>query len=440
MDVIEAIRNAGVVGAGGAGFPTHVKLGVNAERVIVNGAECEPLLRVDQLSMQRQADRVVRGLLLAMEAAHAPEGVIATKHHYEQAVEALTRAIAGKPNLRLHLMESYYPSGDEKNVIFEVTGRVVPSGKLPIDTGCVVINVGTAIAIANAAEGQPVTDKWVTLCGEVPQPMTLSVPIGASMRETLRLGGFMGDEQEYALIVGGPCMGQLCRNWEDPITKTTGGLLVLKRTHPQIRMREMTMAQQARLARAICCQCNRCTQLCPRHAMGLPVEPHKAMRALSTGNGELLGNAAGVLACSSCGLCTNFACEMGLTPSIVMTQLKQELGKAGIRPVPEENIAPDPWITLKEVPVTRLIARMHLSAYDVPAPFSDVALAPAQVRIPLRQHVGKPAEPVVNAGDRVTKGQLIGRIPEKSLGAAVHASIGGTVTEVSETAIIIKCE
>ena len=168
--------------------------------------------------------------------------------------------------------------------------------------------------------------------------------------------------------------------------------------------------------------------------------PELGMRALSTGNGELLGNAAGVLACSSCGLCTNFACEMGLTPSIVMTMLKQELGKAGVRPVPEENITPDPYITLKEVPVSRLVARMHLSDYDTPAPLSDQTLTPSEVRIALRQHVGKPAEPTVKAGDRVQKGQLIGRIPEKSLGAAIHASINGTVSEVGDQYIVIKSE
>lgn len=440
MDVIQAIRDAGVVGAGGAGFPTHVKLAVNAGRVILNGAECEPLLRVDQLAMQHHADRVVRGLELAMEAAHAPEGVIATKEHYEEAVEALKRAIAGKPNLRLHLMESYYPSGDEKNVIFEVTGTVVPTGKLPIDAGCVVINVGTAINIADAVDGKPVTDKSVTVCGDVPQPITVTVPIGTAMREVLALSGFAGSEHDYALIVGGPCMGSLAENWDDPVTKTTGGLLVLKRSHAQIRMRQITMEQQARLARAICCQCNRCTQLCPRHAMGLPVEPHKAMRAISTGNAELLGSAAGVLACSSCGLCTNFACEMGLTPSVVMTMLKQELGKAGIRPVPEEYITPDPWLVAKEVPVSRLIARMHLSDFDRPAPLSDKTVMPKSVRIPLKQHVGRPAEPVVNVGDRVSKGQLIGRIPEKALGAAVHASLSGRVTEVDGQNIVLAGE
>ncbi len=440
MDVIEAIRNAGVVGAGGAGFPTHVKLAVSAERVILNGAECEPLLRVDQLAMQFQAERVIRGLELAMEAAHAQQGVIATKEHYEGAVAALRRAISGKPKLSLHLMESYYPSGDEKSVIYEVTGKVVPTGKLPIDIGCVVVNIGTALNIADAMDGKPVTDKSVTLCGDVPEPMTVTVPIGVSLREVIALSGFAGDEREYALIVGGPCMGSMAENWDEPVTKTTGGLLILKRSHRQILRRMLSMEQQARLARSICCQCNRCTQLCPRHAMGLPVEPHKAMRAIASGNGKLLGNAAGVLACSSCGLCTNFACEMGLTPSEVMATLKLELGKAGIRHTPETEIIPEPWIALKAVPVKRLIARMNLAAFDRPAPLSNKTVVPKRVQMKLRQHVGKASEPVVKVGDKVVKGQLIARIPDNSLGAALHASISGTVTGVDDQTITLTGE
>ena len=289
MDVIEAIRRAGVVGAGGAGFPTHVKLNVRAERVILNGAEYEPLLMVDQQTMVRRAEDVVRGLELAMEVAHAPEGVIATKAHYEDAVKVLRRAITGKPNLRLHLMESYYPSGDEKSVIYEVTGSVVPTGKLPIDAGCVVVNVGTALNIAAAVDGMPVTERILTISGDVPEPITVAVPLGVSLREALSLSGFRGDERDYALLSGGPCMGNLVEDWDAPVTKTTGGLIALKRTHPQIRLRMISMEQQAHLARAICCQCNRCTQMCPRHALGLPVEPHKAMRAISTGNAQLLG-------------------------------------------------------------------------------------------------------------------------------------------------------
>ncbi|NLV57616.1 MAG: electron transport complex protein RnfC [Clostridiales bacterium] len=440
MNVMEAIREAGVVGAGGAGFPTHVKLAVQARQVLLNGAECEPLLRVDQLAMEHQAPRVVRGLELAMEAAGAREGVIATKTHYHEAVRALEKAIAGRPHLRLHLMESYYPSGDEKSVIHEVTGQVVPTGKLPIDAGCVVINVGTALNIADAADGKPVTGKTVTLCGDVPEPMTVTVPLGTSFRETLTLCAFTGQEQDYALLVGGPCMGELAEDWDAPVTKTTGGLLVLPRTHPLIVSRTISMERQAALARSICCQCNRCTMLCPRHALGLPVEPHKAMRALSTGNAELLGDAAGVLACSSCGLCTYFACEMGLTPSVVMTMLKQEMAKAGVRPVPEADIRPDPQLALKNVPVKRLMARMGLTAYDHPAPLSSKSLHPKTVKLPLRQHVGRPAQAMVAVGDEVIKGQKIGRIPECALGAALHASVTGQVTQVTDQWIVIQAK
>ncbi len=438
MNVIESIREAGVVGAGGAGFPTHVKLAVRAEQVLLNGAECEPLLRVDQLAMRHQAAKVVRGLELAMEATGAAKAIIVTKHHYREAVAALEVALAGKPNITLHLLEAYYPSGDEKAIIYEAVGRVVPTGKLPIDVGCVVINVGTAMGIADAVEGRPVTEKSLTLCGEAPEPMTVTVPLGASIREALALCGFAGDEGEYALIVGGPCMGELAEDWDAPVTKTTGGLLVLRRDHPLIRQRLISMARQAKLARAVCCQCSRCTQLCPRHAMGLNVEPHKAMRAIATGNAELLGRAAGVLGCSSCGLCTNFACEMGLAPSAVMTALKQQLGAAGIRPEPEAEIRPDPQLALKSVPVKRLMARMGLTGYDHPAPPNGRTVAPRNVLLPLRQHVGRPAEPVVKPGEAVRRGQLIARIPEGALGAALHASIDGTVAEVGETYIRIE--
>lgn len=430
MTIVEQVRAAGVVGAGGAGFPTHVKLNGRAEWVIANGAECEPLLRVDQLLMQREADRVVRGLELAMEATGAPNGVIATKAHYEAAVRALREAANGHANIRLHLLDSYYPSGDEKSIIFEVTGRVVPSGKLPLDVGCVVSNVATLANIAQAAESGPVVDKDVTVGGAVPEPVTVRVPVGTAYREVIALSGFRGSAEEYALIVGGPCMGKLESDWDSPVTKTTGGLLVLPKTHPLIARRTQSLQRQLKLARAVCCQCSQCTQMCPRNALGLGVQPHKAMRAITTGNGALLGDPAAVLACSSCGVCTNYACSMGLSPSVVMALLKEEMGKAGMRPVPEKDIVPDPFVTLKRVPVKRLIARMGLTAYDTPAPYADMRYMPAKVRLPLKQHVGAPGVPVVKPGDRVRRGDVIAEIPEKALGARLHASIDGTVTAV----------
>ena len=252
MNIVESIRAAGVVGAGGAGFPAHVKLNGKAEYVIANGAECEPLLRVDQLLMQREAKRVVRGVALAMEATGAARGVIATKAHYHDAVHALEQALGGRSDITLHLMDSYYPSGDEKSIIFEVTGRVVPSGKLPLDVGCVVSNVATLVNISAAVDGTPVIRKDVTVGGEVPHPITVTVPIGSPIREVIALSGFSGSRENFALIVGGPCMGRLEEDWDAPITKITGGLLLLRRTHSLIARRTQSPERMLKVARAVC--------------------------------------------------------------------------------------------------------------------------------------------------------------------------------------------
>ena len=458
MSIVEQVRLAGVVGAGGAGFPAHVKLGAKAEVVIVNGAECEPLLRVDQLLMEHRAGRLIQGLRLAMDATGAKRGVVATKGHYHKAAAALEEALGpgravdpGHP-IALHLMDSYYPSGDEKSVIFEVTGRVVPSGMLPADVGCVVFNVGTLLAVADAAEGKPVTDKVVTLCGDVPRRVTVEAPLGTPVRELLPLTGFSGREEDYGLILGGPLMGKLAEDWGSPVTKTLGGVILLKRNHPLILKRQQKPERQLRLTRSVCCQCSLCTQLCPRNALGLGVEPHKAMRAYALGRGALLNRPVGVLACSGCGLCTHYACNFGLCPSEVMAMLKAELSKAGVQPQPEENIRTDPFLAEKRVPVKRLVARMGLAnmASLIPgqgqqaSALSEAAEgleewkgSKAPVILPLSQHLGKPGVPVVKAKDKVAKGDVIAEIPEGALGARLHASIEGRVTRVTGTVIEI---
>lgn len=438
MDIVERIKNAGVVGAGGAGFPTHIKLSCKAAVVIANGAECEPLLRVDQTLMQTQAARVVNGMEAAMAAVGAELGVIATKSHYHEAVDALKQAIGDKREIRLHLMKSYYPAGDEKSLIYDITGRVVPSAKLPLDVNCVVVNVATLVNIADALDGQPVVDKVLTIGGDVEKPVTLRVPIGTPVKPLLKLVGFRGSEEEYALIIGGPCMGRLEENWNTPVTKTMGGVLVFKRSHPLIVQQTMPLERQMKLAQAVCCQCSQCTQMCPRNALGLNVQPHKVMRAAAMGDAKLLGDVNGLLACSSCGLCTNYACNFGLQPSAMMTEFKTKLMKAGVRPQPEDNIITDTALALKRVPTGRLIARMGLTAYDVPAPLMENVPESKRVRIPLQMHAGRPAEPAVAVGDTVKRGDMIGRIPENTLGAAVHASISGTVVKIANGCVEIK--
>ncbi len=438
VDILELVKNAGVVGAGGAGFPTHVKLSCKAELVIANGAECEPLLRVDQTLMQEQAQSIVAGLEAAMSIVNATTGIIATKEHYHESVQALEHALKGKHNIRLHLMKSYYPAGDEKSLIYDVTGRVVPSAKLPLDVNCVVVNIGTLANITNALKGKPVIEKHLTIGGAVDNPVTLCAPIGMPIRELLKFAGFKGSIENFALIVGGPCMGYLLEDWDEVVTKTTGGILVFPRSHPLIAQWKRSISQQIKLAQAVCCQCSQCTQLCPRNALGLNVQPHKVMRAVAYADARLIADENGVLACSSCGLCTNYACNFGLSPSLMMSRMKEMLTKAGVKPSPESDIKPDGEGILKRVPTARLIARMALSEYDVPAPLLKNKINTNRVRIPLKMHIGKPAIPIIQEGDIVNRGDLIATIPEKSLGATVHASISGRITKVTEHSIEIK--
>lgn len=440
MGVVDKIRDAGVVGAGGAGFPTHVKAAGKAEIVLANGAECEPLLRVDRLMMQRYPELVVKGLKAVMEATGAQSGVICLKKHYHDAITALERAIAGEPNIRMYPMESYYPAGDEQQIVYEVTGKVVPTGGIPLDVGAVVSNVSTLINIANALEGQPVVDKVVTVGGEVGRPVTLKVPIGTPYRLLIEAAEGPKSLDGYTIVVGGPATGKLCNDWDEPVTKTTGGLLVFPSGHPLIQKKTDQQEVDLKLAKAVCCQCNLCTQLCPRNNLGLGVEPHKAMRAAFMNNGKLLGDVNGIFSCCDCGLCSYYACNFGLSPSRMMARMKTGLRQNGYKPEKRIKGGVSQSFENTKVPTKRLMSRMGILQYDAETPLVEDGIAVSSVKIPLSMHIGAPSIPVVKAGDRVTKGQLIAEIPEKSLGARIHASVSGTVTNVTNSSIEILAQ
>lgn len=437
MNVVEMVRDAGIVGAGGAGFPTHVKINCKAEYVIANGAECEPLLRVDQQVMAQFADELVEGLRVVMEQTGAKFGVICLKEHYHDAVDALRPLVDAQPDMRLNPMKSYYPAGDEQQMVYDVTGRVVPTGGLPLDVGAVVSNVSTLVDIARAKKGTVVTQKLVTIGGAVSTPKTLCAPIGAPISTLIEAAGGPLDRENYTLVLGGPCMGALSNDWDTPVTKTLGGVLVFPKDHSIIEKKAGPKKEDIKLAKAVCCQCSMCTQMCPRNALGLNVQPHKAMLAAANGQGSLLGAPNGVFSCCDCGICTYFACNFGLKPSKMMGLFKQSLQEAGIKPKKEVHGNVDAGYELKKLPVQRIVARLNIKQYDVPAPLECETMQIEHVKIPLKMHIGAPCVPVVVQGDKVSVGQMIADIPKGALGAKIHASISGTVTVVADSYIEI---
>ena len=433
-DILQKVKNAGVVGAGGAGFPTHAKLSGGVDTIVVNGAECEPLLRVDQQLMEYHAEKVARGLDAVIQATGAREGVIATKAKYKAGLAALGKVIS-KDRIRFHLMDDFYPAGDEHVTVREVTGKVVPQGGIPLKVGCVVINIETLVNIADALDGRPVTHKYITVTGEVDLPRTIKVPVGTPVSWALNLAGIK-NTTEMRVIDGGPMMGKLLENLGQSVSKTTKGLIALPADHPVIRKRTQSSEKIIRQAKSACIQCRYCTDLCPRFLLGHKLEPHRIMRAIRNTESvpETLKMA---FACTECGVCEQYACFMDLSPRTVNAMLKREFSSQGIKPdQPPLQQVVETMQEHRKIPVKRLIARLGLTSYDKPAPFSDEDVAVDEVKIGLKQHVGAPSKPVVEVGQRVSQGDVIAAAPLDALGATIHASISGRVTEVGSRIVL----
>lgn len=434
---ISRLADAGVVGAGGAGFPTHIKLNAKADVVLINGAECEPLLRVDQQLMQQYPDQLLEALELAMAQVGAAEGIVALKSHYRGAVEALTEALPRHKGIRLHQMGSFYPAGDEQVLVYEATGRIIPEGGIPLNVGAVVINVETALNLREALlNGTPVIRKYVTVTGAVRAPKTICVPLGVSVRETLELAGGTTVER-YAILNGGPMMGSVVPP-ESTVTKTTKGLIVLPEDHPLLTSLRRPLERSLREAATACMQCSICSATCPRGLLGHRIEPHKLMRVAAYGKtcdvGTGLPNA---FLCCGCRLC-EYACVMGLQPWKLNQYFKAELTKNGVKsPLHDQPEQADPFRSYKRYPTEKLIRQLGLSRYDVSAPLEEQPYKPRQVHLSLRQGAGGPAVPVIQQGAAVTAGTLLANVESGKLGSCLHASIDGVVTQITPQEIVL---
>jgi Na+-translocating ferredoxin:NAD+ oxidoreductase RnfC subunit len=450
QDLVEAVRAAGVVGAGGAGFPTHVKIASRVDTVIANGAECDPLLQCDQRLMESRAVEMVRGLQEVMEATGATRGILALKEDYKAASSALQRAIRsleGRLDLSLLLLESRYPAGDEFVLVYEATGRLVPETGLPLHVGCLVQNVQTLFNIARAAKGAAVTHRLLTVAGAVARPVTLWAPVGTPLREVLSWAGGVQPPRwsdrtadDYALIVGGPMMGRVAVALDEPVTKMTSGLLVLPRDNVVVRYMTRPRTSWVRRGISTCDQCRDCTDLCPRYLLGHNLRPHEVMRAINYGLERPAEKVTAAVLCCECRLCEAYACPLELSPMSYYVSIKQELRAQGwVNEVHKRtDFTPHPTREYRLVPTHRLIARLGLAEWEHQrCPLDETNYRPSRVIIPLRQHIGAASVPVVSTGDRVTVGDLIARIPDGTLGANVHASLSGRVLAVSAAAVEI---
>lgn len=261
---IDAVRDSGVVGLGGAGFPTAVKLNVDPAKVdyiCVNGAECEPYITADTRTMLDDSELLVEGIELLRKYLEPGKVIIGIEDNKPQCVKKLKELTDSLGNVEVNALPALYPQGGEKVLIHNTTGRVVPEGKLPIDVGCVVINTSTLVAIARYVKtGMPLVEKYVTVDGSaVKNPMNVIAPIGASIRDVVEFtGGFKCEARK--IILGGPMMGVSVASADDVVVKNTGAILCLDE-------KDAVPPKTTN-----CIKCGRCIATCPLNLMPAAIE------------------------------------------------------------------------------------------------------------------------------------------------------------------------
>ncbi len=422
-----------MVGAGGAGFPTYVKLSQPVDILIVNGAECEPLLRKDNVVMRHFTAEFLAGLELIRQALTPRRTVIGIKEKNRETVEAVRAGLNG--DIELQLLEDYYPAGDEANLVYEVSGKTIPPGGIPLQIDIVVMNVETIVNIHQAERGQPVTHTMVTVGGAVRQPVTALFPVGLSFEEAIRFAG-SSPLRDYVAIDGGPMMGRVVEDMSTPLVKTSSGIIVIPCEHGYARQLLKSATLRTRIGRSVCDQCNMCTQMCPRYLLGYQVEPHQVMRHQQT-RSEPPASRWGEL-CVECGLCTLAACPEGLDPRLACQLSKQSLQRQETAPRRQPAATPHPMYAYRKLSGKQMLRKLGLKPYDTAAPFRRFEEETGRLTIPLRQHIGQPAAPVVKTGSKVKAGELIADVPAPQLGVGVHAPRTSEVISVNQEEIVIQ--
>lgn len=290
-EIIKIIEEAGIVGMGGAGFPTNVKLSPkNADiidSIIVNGAECEPYLTSDYRRMVEQTDKLVKGLKIVLKIFPDAKGYFGIEDNKPEAIEALLKATENEDRIEVVPLKTKYPQGGERSMIYAVTGRKINSKMLPADVGCIVHNVDTIYAIYNAVyNGKPLIERIVTITGDaVSTPKNFQVRIGTSFRELIDAAGGFTTEPEK-IISGGPMMGFSFFNIDVPVVKGSSSLLAF--------IKDDVSHEEP----SACIRCGRCAAACPEHL--LPMK----LAALAGQNEPEEFKKLGGMECVECGCCS----------------------------------------------------------------------------------------------------------------------------------------
>ena len=436
LQIKELIQKGGVVGNGGAGFPAYAKLAEGADTMLINASECEPLLETDYVIMREYMERVLNGASLVMEAAGIPRTLLCLKKHNAERL-GISDGEELAPHIYVKELPDVYPIGDEVATIYQATGRIVRPGNLPITKGVIVYNVETLYNVSLAVkDGKPVTEKWLTIGGDVEKTLVVRVPIGMRVRDLFALYG-IEVPATHSVIDGGPSMGKVIQYRTATVQKTTKGLLILPSYTPAVAGKGGDMKTQISRASSMCCQCTRCTDMCPRNLLGYPIYPHKMVRTAASVvelTPEMILSAS---LCCSCGVCETAACCQGISPRNVILEYKSILAKNRMKYVGNEEVEADEYRDSRMIPISRWKGLLGVLPYDREGQYLPTPVKASTVELGMGQHIGAPSVPCVKVGDTVKVGDMVASAGN-GLSVPTYASINGRVVYADDKKIILE--
>lgn len=425
MELKELLQEAGIVGAGGAGFPSYAKLAEGADTLLINGAECEPLLYSDYFLLRKERECVLFGAQSAADYLKIKRVILCIKEHTAERLH-LTEGETLDFGISVKVLPNVYPIGDEISLIYQATGRTVKAGNLPVTAGVIVFNAETLYNVARALrDGKNVIEKWVTVGGKISEPVVVKVPVGTPVSELFeKLNVTVG--QDDVVLDGGPSMGKIIDFENAVVTKTTKGLLVLPESCEAVRAKRLNAEKSAARAETACCQCTRCTDLCPRALLGYPLQPHKLVRTSPQAAKLSPGLVLSATLCCGCGLCSSLACCQGISPKAVIDGYKALLAQHKLRYVAKWEAAVPAEREYRMIPSERWASVLGVAKFDKLPVFKGELNGFSRVEILLRQHIGAPSVPCVSEGDVVQPGDKIAACGQ-GLSVPQHASAAGKI-------------
>lgn len=430
----QVMKDAGLVGDGGAGFPSYAKLAEGADTLLINGSECEPLLYTDYMLIKRELPMILAGIQSVIWSLGIKRALFCVKEHTAKRL-SLSDGDSLGANIFVKVMPNVYPIGDEISLIYQATGRLIRPGNLPISKGVLVYNVETMYNLGRAVKYfEPVTMKWLTVGGDVKEPRVVRVPIGTPIADLFERLGVEVDE-DHAVIDGGPSMGKVINHNIAEVGKTTKALIVLPKN---VRAVESKMAnKRVALARAetACCQCMRCTEMCPRFLLGYPLEPHRMVRTAMGAAKVMPEMILNATLCCGCGICENLACSQGISPRAVINNFKEVLAKNKMRYVATEDVEAREERPFRMIPSDKWASDLGVARFDRVAVWGGEIRDFDRVELALGRYIGIPSTPSVKDGAIVGVGDIVAAA-SAGLSIPQHASIHGRVT-VTDKKIII---